>query len=56
MMFTINDVITEYRRLDRVLGVDTSRIPVTVSKRFTRKLGMCRFEVTRGGSLEVTIL
>ena len=36
-------VQAEYRRLDRLLGIDTSGIPVRFSKRMTRQYGVCTF-------------
>ena len=35
-MWTLAQVQAEYRRLDRLLGIDTSGIPVRFSKRMTR--------------------
>ncbi len=57
-MFTVNDVIAEYMRLDAVFGVKIADIPVRVSSRFVRKLGMCRFAVDSKGRyvpIEITI-
>lgn len=48
-MFTIDDIKNEYRRLDAVTGADTSQIPLRISTRFTRKLGMCRLSAGRNG-------
>lgn len=40
-MFTLEDVWREYRRLDRICRVDTSKIQVKVSKRAVRRRGSC---------------
>lgn len=42
-MWTLEQVRAEYRRLDRLLGIDTSGIPVRFSKRVTRQYGVCTF-------------
>ena len=42
-MWTLEQVRAEYRRLDRLLGIDTSGIPVRFSKRMTRQYGVCTF-------------
>ena len=40
-MFTLDDVRREYHRLDRICGVDTSQIPVKISKRAREQRGCC---------------
>ena len=42
-MWTLEQVRAEYHRLDRLLGIDTSGIPVRFSKRVTRQYGVCTF-------------
>ena len=39
MSFGIDDIRKEYERLDRLTGVDTSKVALRISKRMTRKLG-----------------
>ena len=40
-MFTLEDVRREYHRLDGICGVDTSQIPVKISKRARVQRGCC---------------
>lgn len=40
-MFTLEDVRREYHRLDEICRVDTSRIPVRISKRAIKRRGCC---------------
>ena len=47
MSFGIEDIREEYERLDRLTGVDTSRVSLRISGRMTRKLG----EFKTSGSL-----
>ena len=42
-MWTLEQVRAEYHRLDRLLGIDTSGIPVRFSKRMTWQYGVCTF-------------
>ena len=42
-MWTLEQVRAEYHRLARLLGIDTSGIPVRFSKRMTRQYGVCTF-------------
>lgn len=42
-MWTLEQVQAEYRRLDRMLGIDTSKISVRFSGRMTRQYGVCTF-------------
>lgn len=42
-MFTLEDVRREYHRLDGICGVDTSQIPVKISKRAIRRRGSCAY-------------
>lgn len=42
-MFTIEDVRREYHRLDGICRVDTSQIPVKISKRAIRRRGSCAY-------------
>lgn len=45
-MWTLAQVQAEYRRLDRLLGIDTSRVAVSFSRRMTRQYGVCTFVKT----------
>lgn len=40
-MFTLEDVRQEYHRLDGICRVDTSRIPVKISRRAVKRRGCC---------------
>lgn len=40
-MFTLEDVRAEYNRLDEIFGVDTSKIPIKISKRARVQRGCC---------------
>ena len=42
-MWTLSQVLAEYRQLDRLLGIDTGRVAVSFSKRMTRQYGVCTF-------------
>ena len=42
-MWTEQMIREEYARLDRLLGVDTSHIPVSFSARMVRRYGACTF-------------
>ena len=42
-MWTLAQVQAEYRRLDRLLGIDMSRVAVSFSKHMTRQYGVCTF-------------
>ncbi len=46
-MWTLAQVQAEYRRLDRLLGIDTSCVAVSFSKRMTRQYGVCTFVKNR---------
>ena len=46
-MWTLAQVQAEYRRLDRLLGIDTSRVAVSFSRRMTRQYGVCTFVKNR---------
>lgn len=46
-MQTLAEIETEYRRLDRLLGIDTSSIPVSFSRRMVRRYGSCSFQGDR---------
>lgn len=41
-MFTKEDIIEEYKRMDAIFAANIAELPVNVSTRFKRKLGMCR--------------
>ena len=55
-MFTVDDIRKEMKRLDGISGIDTSHIPVRISKRMTRAWGTCHVKGIRGGKLNVTEL
>ena len=42
-MWTLEQVRQEYRRLDAMLGIDTSGVGLEFSKRMTRQYGVCTF-------------
>ena len=46
-MWTLAQVQAEYRRLDRLLGIDTSRVAVSFSRRMMRQYGVCTFVKNR---------
>ena len=46
-MWTLAQVQAEYRRLDRLLGIDTSRVAVSFSRCMTRQYGVCTFVKNR---------
>ena len=46
-MWTLSQVQAEYRRLDRLLGIDTGRVAVSFSRRMTRQYGVCTFVKNR---------
>ena len=50
MSFGIEDIRREYDRLDKLTGVDTSRVSLRISSRMTRKLGEFR---TSGSLLSI---
>ena len=41
-MHTIQEIRTEYDRLDRLLGVDTSEVEIVISPRSVKRLGSFR--------------
>ena len=42
-MHTLEEIRAEYDRLDRLCGVDTSAIEITISRRGVRRLGSFRY-------------
>ena len=46
-MWTLAQVQAEYRRLDRLLGIDTRFVAVSFSGRMTRQYGVCTFVKNR---------
>ena len=46
-MWTLEQVRQEYRRLDAMLGIDTSGVGLEFSKRMTRQYGVCTFVKNR---------
>lgn len=48
-MHTVEEIRAEYDRLDRLCGVDTSAIPVVISRRMVKRLGCFRYPRTPGG-------
>ena len=54
-MHTLEEVRTEYDRLDRLLGIDTRSIELRVSKRAVRQLGSFRAPKRGAGSMRITL-
>ena len=55
-MHTLEEIRAEYDRLDRLCGVDTSAIEITISRRGVRRLGSFRYPAKgRAGALRITI-
>ena len=48
-MHTIEEIRTEYDRLDKICGVDTSGIELAFSTRMTRRYGSFRYPLKEGG-------
>ena len=48
-MFTLSDIRAEFDRLDAISGLCTKDIPIRISTRMTRALGVCRSRSTDGG-------
>ena len=47
-MHSVEEIRTEYDRLDRLLGVDTSGAEIVISTRSVRRLGSCRYPSADG--------
>ena len=54
-MHTLDEVRREYDRLDRLVGVDTSGIELTISRRAVRQLGSFRAPTKGRGPLRITL-
>ncbi len=54
-MHTLEEVRREYDRLDRLVGVDTSRIELKISRRAVRQLGSFRSPARGVGPLRITL-
>ena len=54
-MHTLEEVRREYDRLDRLVGVDTSKIELKISKRAVRQLGSFRSPSRGAGKLSITL-
>ena len=55
-MHTLEEIRTEYDRLDRLCGVDTSDVEIVLSRRGVRRLGSFRYPAKgRAGALRITI-
>lgn len=55
-MHTLEEIRTEYDRLDQLCGVDTSDVEIVLSHRSVRRLGSFRYPVKgRAGALQITI-
>ena len=52
-MLCLEDIRREYRRLDALLGIDTSGISLAFSARMVRRYGVCRFE--KGRPVEIRL-
>lgn len=48
-MHTVEEIRAEYDRLDALCGVDTSGIPIVISKRMVKRLGCFRYPRAAGG-------
>jgi len=56
MSYSIDDIRTEYDRLDRITGVDTRKVAIRISNRMSRKLGQFSVSgVILSQKLEITI-
>lgn len=49
-IFTLSDIRAEFDRLDAFSGLYTKEIPIRISKRMSRSLGICRSRSTDGGA------
>ena len=49
-MFTILDIRREFDRLDAISGLNTTEVPIRISARMSRALGLCRSRSTDGGT------
>ncbi len=49
-MFTISDIRREFDRLDSLSGLNTTGIPIRISARMSRALGVCRSRSMDGGT------
>lgn len=54
-MHTLEEVRREYDRLDRLVGVDTSKIELKISRRAVRQLGSFRSPARGTGPLRITL-
>ena len=54
-MHTLDEVRREYDRLDRLVGVDTSKIELKISRRAVRQLGSFRSPTRGAGKLRITL-
>ena len=55
-MHTLEEIRTEYDRLDRLCGVDTSDVEIVLSRRGVRRLGSFRYPAKgKTGALRITI-
>ena len=55
MIHTLDEVRREYDRLDRLVGVDTSKIELKISRRAVRQLGSFRSPARGTGKLRITL-
>ena len=54
-MHTLDEARREYDRLDRLVGVDTSKIELKISRRAVRQLGSFRSPARGTGKLRITL-
>ena len=54
-MHTLDEVRREFDRLDRLVGVDTSKIELKISRRAVRQLGSFRSPARGTGKLRITL-
>ena len=54
-MYSLEDIRKEYDRLDRLCGLDTSKVEIGISRRPGRRLGSFRYPLKGGGPLRIII-
>ncbi len=54
-MHTLEEVRAEYRRLDRIVGIDSSGVELKISRRAVRQLGSFRAPNRGSGPLRITL-
>lgn len=54
-MYSLEDIRKEYDRLDRLCGLDTSKVEIGISRRPGRRLGSFRYPLKGEGPLRIII-